>query len=713
MKRIELHTDTLYSEELSFLSPRELIRACVDSGCVAVAITDRNSTAAFLEAEQEAQRLGIRLIYGLTLDCVDRDDRYAVTVLAKDQDGLTQLFQLLTMETSNQFSFGQCITRRQLEEHRSHLLVGSCAKDGQIVRAILHGAPTDAVEDATSGYDYLELPLEPYEVSAELIRLSRRLSIPLCAVQQARLTPRADAVMIHAYRAAALYRKQALVGNQLMNLEELECAFTELYVLPDERLAVQQALQQGPEQLAAQIQPVLPLAEWPWNQATPSPTQAMEELRLRAKEALSHRFPQDCPQSAARRTEEELAWVEAADAAQTILLLADAAHFLRQSQVPFLLAGRYNASYLLYLLDVTNVDPLVCGLAPEFLWTKMRKVRRMELHFPTGWYDALSRHLKRRYEDLVEHQVLASEVPLKSQALEAGAQYVARHPDEPELNGLLEDQHFLFCLGMGTSPKSLSRAHQLCLTPKTLQEKLPILPGDDNQLPRSLLGSWRLGWTATLLCLDSPLLTALSAFQRRTGVPCCQVPLDDSQVYLALTDCLTQGNGTEQRDEILTVCRIAGLHSPEVYDEILQWLELSDLPSLSRIISLSHSAGLWEATQPLLNQHAICPADVITCREDVYRYLTSKGASKDWAGQFSELVRNGKFHLNRLTPEDAKNLDACGAEAWFRQICDRTYYFWPESHSAAHAVHLVHLIWYILHFPDLTKPILSDSFKDI
>ena len=76
-------------------------------------------------------------------------------------------------------------------------------------------------------------------------------------------------------------------------------------------------------------------------------------------------------------------------------------------------------------------------------------------------------------------------------------------------------------------------------------------------------------------------------------------------------------------------------------------------------------------------------------------------------------MRNGRFHLNRLTPEDAKNLDACGAEAWFRQICDRTYYFWPESHSAAHAVHLVHLIWYIIHFPDLTKPILSDSFKDI
>ena len=88
MKRIELHTDTIYSRELSFLSPFDLIRVYAKAGYDAIALTDYGSTAAFPEAEAEARRCNLRLIYGLTLDCVDSDDRYAITVLAKDQTGL-------------------------------------------------------------------------------------------------------------------------------------------------------------------------------------------------------------------------------------------------------------------------------------------------------------------------------------------------------------------------------------------------------------------------------------------------------------------------------------------------------------------------------------------------------------------------------------------------------------------------------------------------
>lgn len=106
MKRIELHTDTIYSRELSFLSPFDLIRVYAKAGYDAIALTDRGSTAAFLEAEAEARRCNLRLIYGLTLDCVDSDDRYAITVLAKDQTGLEQLFQLQVLEEKNRFPFG-------------------------------------------------------------------------------------------------------------------------------------------------------------------------------------------------------------------------------------------------------------------------------------------------------------------------------------------------------------------------------------------------------------------------------------------------------------------------------------------------------------------------------------------------------------------------------------------------------------------------------
>ena len=87
MNWIELHTDTYGSQQLSFLDGAQIVSLCAKHGCGAVACTDRNSILSYLAMEREAERRGIRLIYGVTLDCADLDDRYAVTLLAKNEAG--------------------------------------------------------------------------------------------------------------------------------------------------------------------------------------------------------------------------------------------------------------------------------------------------------------------------------------------------------------------------------------------------------------------------------------------------------------------------------------------------------------------------------------------------------------------------------------------------------------------------------------------------
>ena len=68
MNWIELHTNTRYSDVLSFIGPQQIISACARNNCRAVAITDRNTVQAYLTAEQAAKKNGIALIYGLTID---------------------------------------------------------------------------------------------------------------------------------------------------------------------------------------------------------------------------------------------------------------------------------------------------------------------------------------------------------------------------------------------------------------------------------------------------------------------------------------------------------------------------------------------------------------------------------------------------------------------------------------------------------------------
>ena len=183
MNRIELHTDTYCSDTLSFLSADRVVFTSAKNGCAAVAMTDRNSIYAYWEAEEEAARRGIRLIYGLTMDCVDTEDRYAVTVLAKNEQGRRNIFALMKLLEENQFPFGRCITREQLEEYRDGLLFGASAVDGQLIRAIQLRSGVRHLKKIAQTYDYIELPLLPYDAASQLIAIARECGIPLCAVQ--------------------------------------------------------------------------------------------------------------------------------------------------------------------------------------------------------------------------------------------------------------------------------------------------------------------------------------------------------------------------------------------------------------------------------------------------------------------------------------------------------------------------------------------------
>ena len=192
MNWIELHTNTCCSDTLSFLEPEQVISFAASSGCKAVAITDRNSVRAYWAAEQEAARKNIFLIYGLTIDCVDEEDRYAVTVLAKNEQGRRKLFSLIHLLDQNHFSFGRCVTRAQLDSHREGLLLGASAANGQLIRAIQLRYGERRLYQIAKAYDYIELPLLPYDAAAQLFPIAKVCQIPFvpCSTQRSeKITP--------------------------------------------------------------------------------------------------------------------------------------------------------------------------------------------------------------------------------------------------------------------------------------------------------------------------------------------------------------------------------------------------------------------------------------------------------------------------------------------------------------------------------------------
>lgn len=178
--RIELHNETEYTERISFQDIWTHASRLKYAGCRAAAITDRNSVDGIHMAEHDFMRRGIQPIYGVTLSCIDVDDRYDVVLLAANLTGRDNIFRLIELLERNRFSFGRAVTREQLDAHRKGILLGAAAKNGQIVRAILHRRDQRYLETITQDYDYLEFTSEPYDsIRGNALDRSKRVQLVL------------------------------------------------------------------------------------------------------------------------------------------------------------------------------------------------------------------------------------------------------------------------------------------------------------------------------------------------------------------------------------------------------------------------------------------------------------------------------------------------------------------------------------------------------
>lgn len=69
---IDLHMHSKYSDDGEF-TPAELVQQCKEAGVEVMSITDHDSARANAEARKEAQRLGIKYISGIEIDCTFLD----------------------------------------------------------------------------------------------------------------------------------------------------------------------------------------------------------------------------------------------------------------------------------------------------------------------------------------------------------------------------------------------------------------------------------------------------------------------------------------------------------------------------------------------------------------------------------------------------------------------------------------------------------------
>lgn len=118
VKRVELHAHTTMSAMDAVVSVKDLIKTADSWGWPAIAITDHGVVQAYPDAAKAAEKLNIKVIYGmegyLTGDDFEQKRANHIIFLAKNPNGLRNLYQLVSLSHVKYFHRQPACPRKSL-----------------------------------------------------------------------------------------------------------------------------------------------------------------------------------------------------------------------------------------------------------------------------------------------------------------------------------------------------------------------------------------------------------------------------------------------------------------------------------------------------------------------------------------------------------------------------------------------------------------------
>ena len=205
MSFVHLHTHSHYSllDGLSKLD--DMVRLAKKHGMPAIGLTDHGAMYGSIEFYIKCQKQGIKPIIGVEAYIANRtrldkdprvdNQRYHLTLLAKDNTGYHNLIKLTTAAHLEGYYYKPRVDRELLAQHAEGLICFSGCPASEVGRAIQSGDLAKAEEivkehQAIFGPDnyYMEIMYHPdmdwYPQWKEgVLTLARKLNIPLVATQ--------------------------------------------------------------------------------------------------------------------------------------------------------------------------------------------------------------------------------------------------------------------------------------------------------------------------------------------------------------------------------------------------------------------------------------------------------------------------------------------------------------------------------------------------
>ena len=758
VKRVELHAHTQMSAMDSVVPTEKLIQRAARWGWDAVAITDHGVVQAFPDAMNivSKDKLDIKIIYGmegyLTIGDHKQHQTNHIIILAKNLEGLHNLYQLVSLSHLRFFHYQPRIPKNILNEYRKGLILGSACEAGELIRAIVANRSEEELLAIADFYDYLEIqPIHNNDfllreeefsnvntdedlrnINRKVAELAKKLGKMLIATCDVHFLDPEDAICRTVIQAGKGFKD---AENQpplfLRTTEEMLREFDYL----GEELAYE-AVVTNPRRIAAMVERFKPI---PDNLYSPSIPGADETIRNMSYQRAHQWYGENLPSIVQDRLDEELTPI-IGHGFSVLYLIAH--KLVRKSNIDGYLVGSrgsVGSSFVATMTDITEVNPLpphwrcpkcryskfindgsyssgfdlpdkecpICGemLIKDghdipfavFLGFDGDKVPDIDLNFSGVYQPIAHKYTEQLFgRDNVYRAGTIATVADKTAYGYVKKYFEERHEKKREafINSIANR-----CLG--TKRTTGQHPAGIMVVPRNMDVHFftPIQrPADKTDIDTITTHFDYHSISSRLVKLDilghdDP--TVIKMLEDITHRDPKTIPFDDPATLSLFHS--TEALGLEP-EELGATSGTFGI--PEFRTSFTRQMIDDTHPScfsdLVRISGFSHGTDVWlHNAQDLIRSGTCTLHDAISARDDIMMYLIHKGIEPLVAFETMERVRKG----NGINAEAVEKLKAGGVPEWYIDSCQKIKYLFPRAHATAYVMMAYRIAFCKVHYP--------------
>lgn len=682
---------------------------------------------------------------------------YHITILVKNQDGMTRLNRLISEAHLRYFSNQRPrIPRSLISRMREGLLLGSACESGELYRAVLDGKDDAALRAIGSFYDYFEIMPDGNneflirdgrvkdidalrDINRRIVALAESMGKPVAATGDAHFLNPEDAC----YRAALMASKgfKDAAEQAPLYFRTTDDMLEQFAYLGAKK--AREVVIDNPRAIARSLEPVRLFPAHPQGKQTFQPEwpEAADDIKNRAYIVARERYGDPLPEIVEARLAKELkaiigyGFATLYSIAQKLVAKSLEDGYLVGSR------GSVGSSLVATMNGITEVNPLpphyVCPSCRFSDFDTRGIGAGTGVDLPPKDCPRCSRAMNRDGYDIPFEVFLGFEgdkVPdidlnfsgeYQSQAHKAVETLFGEgHVFRAGTIGTLAEKTALFIVNKYAEERSLQlteaekrRLALGCVGVKRTTGQHPggmvVLPkGYDIcqftavQRPADDMGS---GTVTThydfasmhdilvkldILGHDDP--TMIRMLEDLTGVSAREIPLNDPKVMSLFTS--TEALGIEEGD-LDTAVGTYGIpeFGTRFVRQMLEETKPATMDELVRISGLSHGTDVWSGNaRDLVQSGTAALRECICTREDIMNYLISSGVDTKTAFDTMESVRKGKG----LKPDMEKAMIDARVPGWIMDSCRKIKYMFPKGHAVAYVTMALRIGWFKVYKPE-------------